>query len=206
LHFPLHPECETWDELIFGSPNMTCKENYNEGETTAPEPKPAGYTPTVFVTRSASGDGMASDQEPYDAMDFDLLMSAGVSARNLRGLTRRGLLFADALTVYGHAGTAVTTPVKSAAGGSVQPPTPPTAQKALPVKKEDGKSQMESLLRDMKIDIERVRNAAANKPESKGGLNMDAIEIIFERFGIEASGGRPGYNEKLSQLLTSLQL
>ena len=60
---------------------MTCGENYNEGVTTAPEPKPAGYTPTVFVTRSASGDGMASDQEPYDAMDFDVLMSAGVSAR-----------------------------------------------------------------------------------------------------------------------------
>ncbi len=88
----------------------------------------------------------------------------------------------------------------------MQPPTPPTAQKALPVKKEDGKSQMEALLRDMKIDIERVRNAADNKPESKGGLNMDAIEVVFERFGIEPSGGRQGYNEKLSQLLTSLQL
>ena len=98
-----------------------------------------------------------------------------------------------------------TTPTKPSLGGTAAA-TPTTVQKALPVKKEDGKSQMEALLREMKIDIERVRNAAANKADGKGGLNMDAIEIIFERFGIEASGGRPGYNEKLSQLLTSLQL
>ena len=98
-----------------------------------------------------------------------------------------------------------TTPTKPSLGGTAAA-TPTTVQKALPVKKEDGKSQMEALLRDMKIDIERVRNAADNKPESKGGLNMDAIEVVFERFGIEASGGRQGYNEKLSQLLTSLQL
>ena len=98
-----------------------------------------------------------------------------------------------------------TTPTKPSLGGTAAA-TPTTVQKALPVKKEDGKSQMEALLSEMKIDIDTVRNAAAGKANSKGGLNMDDIEIIFHRFGIEPSGGRTDYNEKLSELLTSLQL
>jgi hypothetical protein len=98
-----------------------------------------------------------------------------------------------------------TTPTKPALGGTAAA-TPTTAQKVLPVKKEDGKSQMEALLSEMKIDIERLRNAAADKSKSEGGLNMDAIKIIFHRFGIDSSGGRTDYNEKLSELLTSLQL
>jgi hypothetical protein len=206
LHFPLHPECETWDELLFGSPNMGNgnEENFTAGVTTPLPPKPKGYTPTVVAILSAGGDGMASDQEEYYAMDFDVLMRAG--ANEQPHTTWPCVFFADAFAVYG--GPAVSTPVKSAAGGSVgvQPPTPPTTQKVVSVKKEDRKSQMEALLSEMKIDIDTVRKAAADKSKSQGGLNMDVIKIIFHHFGIETSGGRTDYNEKLSELLTSLQL
>ena len=81
LHFPLHPECETWDELLFGSPNLGngCEENYTAGETTPPPRKPEGYTPTAVAALSAGGDGMVSDQEEYYAMDFDVLMLPGAN-------------------------------------------------------------------------------------------------------------------------------
>jgi hypothetical protein len=101
LHFPLHPECETWDELLFGSPNLGngCEENYNAGVTTPPPPKPEGYTPTAVAALSAGGDGMVSDQEEYYAMDFDVLMLPGANEQPLTSWS--SVFFADALTVYG---------------------------------------------------------------------------------------------------------
>jgi hypothetical protein len=61
--FPKYPQCESFDPIVFGRPNMQKSENKNPGFVT-PEPrKPADYHPTVHFS---AGDAMdMSDQEQY---------------------------------------------------------------------------------------------------------------------------------------------
>ena len=75
LSFTQHPECEHFELIVFGSPDMTDSDNYSvPGYTTPAPPKPASYEPTVDF---AADDAMdISDQEEYEAMDFDC-MDAG---------------------------------------------------------------------------------------------------------------------------------
>jgi hypothetical protein len=69
---------------------------------------------------------------------------------------------------------------------------------------EVGHSELEVLLKQMQIDIQTLRNAAAGKSESVQGLNIPEIQQVLNHFKIDISGKRADLNSKLSGLLASL--
>ena len=109
------------------------------------------------------------------------------------------------MSVYLQKAPAPVTPVKVFSGGATgSPATPVTAQKAVTVKMEVGHSELEVLLKQMQIDIQTLRNAAAGKSKSAQGLNIPEIEQVLNHFKIDISGKRADLNSKLSGLLASL--
>ena len=108
------------------------------GYTTAAPPKPAAYEPTVDFAVEDTMD--MSDQEEYEAVDFDC-MDAGALSRCFAF----SVCIIDACAVYVQkTESAPVTPVKSVGGETVaaSPTTPVTTQKASTVKMEGGKSEL----------------------------------------------------------------
>ena len=88
---------------------------------------------------------------------------------------------------------------------AASPPTPATAQKAAPVKAEDGRPALEALLKEMRIGPERLRAAARGKSESKNGLKVEDVRTVLQHFNVDTAGClRPELDSKLSHLLSCL--
>ena len=88
---------------------------------------------------------------------------------------------------------------------AASPATPATAQKAAPVKAEDGRPALEALLKEMRIGPERLRAAARGKSESKNGLNVEDVRTVLQHFNVDTAGClRPELDSKLSHLLSCL--
>jgi len=195
--FPKYPECEKFDPIVFGRPNMKFSANKDPGFVTPEPEKPADYHPTVDFS---AGDAMGmSDGEEYEAIDFD---SWDAGALSCCFAVCRCMVDACAVYVQKAEPTPVT-PVKSL-GGAAAPATPLTAQKAGAVKVEGGRPVLDALLKDMGIDLQVLQNAAAGKSLSAKGLNMPEIERVLKHFKKDATGSRAELNAELSGLLASL--
>lgn len=208
--FPKYPECEAFDPIVFGRPNMKNSENSTPGYRTPAPPKPADYHPTVYDSAGSAMD--VSDEEEYEAIDFDS-WDAGVFSCCFVD----SWCIVDACAVYVQkAEPTPVTPVKSLGGVAVggtaapatppssSPATPPTSQKASAVKVERSRPALDALLKEMGIGLERVQLAALGKADAAGGLYVDQVKIILQHFNEDPSGNRPDLNSKLSLLLRSL--
>ena len=98
------------------------------------------------------------------------------------------------------------TPVKSMAGRATtaSPATPPTAQKASTAILEKRTQLLNALLKNMQIDLQILRNAAAGCSASQRGLNIPEIKQVLSHFNIDANLKRADLNMKLAGLLLSL--
>ena len=70
LPFPKYPECERFDQRMFGKPTMSCSANKDVGFVSPVPEKPADYVPTLLSTSVIEGDD-SDMEEPSECVDFD---------------------------------------------------------------------------------------------------------------------------------------
>jgi hypothetical protein len=70
LSFPKHPECERFDQRMFGKPTMSCSANKDVGYVSPAPVKPAGYVPTVLSISVIDSDD-SDMEEQSECVDFD---------------------------------------------------------------------------------------------------------------------------------------
>jgi hypothetical protein len=87
---------------------------------------------------------------------------------------------------------------------TASPATPPTAQKASTAILEKTTPLLNALLKNMQIDLQILRNAAAGCSASQRGLNIPEIKQVLSHFNIDANLKRADLNMKLAGLLLSL--
>jgi hypothetical protein len=97
-------------------------------------------------------------------------------------------------------------PVKSlgAKATTARPATPPTAQKAGTAIVEKRTHLLNAVLKNMQIDLQILRNAAAGCSASQRGLNIPEIKQVLSHFNIDANLKRADLNMKLADLLVTL--